>query len=250
MKKCIHCNDFAIYDDAIENCPLCGTQLVDYYNSNERNNTTRYEESPVINTTPVSRVREEYETTPPFERTSGKRHVFRGIITEIHPQSRLHSRPKKLVNSIFRGEPYQFGNTSQETIFRVEQLHNAGFAYEKRDCIFYGDVEGRFNFGDDVTVTTKRVGDRYIVTNMMLNETNTPVRSGVQIPAGVIRVGFILAAIIVVLLIVGLVMFFAGGGLSQIFSLIISIILKFLPFILLGAGVLYLIRVIIRGRFR
>ena len=55
MKKCIHCNDFAIYDDVIENCPLCGTQLVDYYNSNERNNTTRYEESPVINTTPVSR---------------------------------------------------------------------------------------------------------------------------------------------------------------------------------------------------
>ena len=250
MKECPHCNDLAIYDDSIEKCPLCGTRLVDFHYSSEPHHNNSQDQAPVFQTDPVSHVRERYEAMPQFERRTGRQYVFRGLITEIHPQSRLHNRPKKLVNSIFRGEPYQFGNTSQGTIFRVEQLHNAGFAYEKRDCIFYGDVEGRFNYGDDVTVTTKRVGDRYIVKSMMLNETNTPVRPGFQIPAGLVRFGFFLFLILAIVLVAGVVMFFAGGGLGTIFDTLLSIVLKLLPYILVGAVVIFLIRALIRGRFR
>ena len=248
MKKCTHCNDFAIYEDSVQKCPICSNTLVDYF-SDKPPVPPQPEPKPVKGddlTRPVNT----YQPIPPFERRRGRHYVYRGTVSEIHPQSRLHSRGKKLVNSIFIGEPYQFGNTSQETIFRVEELHSEGFSVQSRDCVFYGDVEGRFNYGDDVTVTTKRVRDRYIVTDMFLNETNSRVRPGAQIPAGVVRLLAVLALVLAVLLVIGIISFIAGGGLMVIFSGIISIIMKFLPYILLIAGVYFLIRYLIRGRFR
>ena len=30
MKRCPSCNDFALYDDSIDTCPICGTTLIRY----------------------------------------------------------------------------------------------------------------------------------------------------------------------------------------------------------------------------
>ena len=101
----------------------------------------------------------------------------------IRDRARYHNRFKKIVNALFRGEPYQFGNTSHETVFRVEGFHDGLLSGRKRDLIYYGDIEGRINYGDDVVVNAKKMGDRYIVTSLYSNETESQIKPPPQIPA-------------------------------------------------------------------
>ena len=191
MKRCNACNDLAIYDDNIINCPICGTPLVAY--QREQHAVTRQtnpQTPPLTRTQPrVNEPRGNGRTRqepPQFETRSGMYYVYRGMVAEIRSQSRFHSRLKKIVNSLFRGEPYQLGNTSHETVFRLEEFTEARLNGRRRDLIFYGDVEGRFFVGDDVTVQAKRIGDRYIVCSMYLNDTGAPVRPAPQLPAAAV----------------------------------------------------------------
>lgn len=54
---------------------------------------------------------------------------------------------------------------------------------KKRDLIFYGDIEGRLNYGDDVRAVVKKRGDRYVATKIYSNETESQIRPTPQIPA-------------------------------------------------------------------
>ena len=217
MKKCPKCNDFALYDDNVRTCPICDAELVSYIRggvsggtssgsntSNNRGGSSRGDEQPIRpnNRSQNTGANNTQSAVPQFETRSGLRYQYRGTITEIHSNARINSRMKKWVNALFRFEPYQFGHTSHETIIRVEGFHTGRVSGQRRDLIFYGDVEGRFNYGDDVTINAKRRGDRYIVTNMYLNETQSFVRPRPQIPAGVIALitlGLLVLALFLVL---------------------------------------------------
>ena len=220
MKRCQNCNDFALYDDNIMTCPVCDSKLITYVrksrstsaeeepirpNRNARteepvrlNRNARTEEPvrPNRNTRTEESVRP--NTPPAFETRRGGLYHYRGQIIQISSQARLHSRLKKLVNALFLGEPYQFGNTSHQTAIRIEAFHEGRISGRRRDLIFYGDVEGRIYSGDDVTITAKRRGDRYIVTRMYSNETETAVRPAPQIPNAMVWVTFLLLAMLVI----------------------------------------------------
>lgn len=209
MKRCPNCNDFALYDDNMTSCPICDGKLVSYKRSGSSSSLNSSRE-PVRPNSAVQQTSDE-DRNPEFETISGFRYHYRGIITEIDPHSRLHSRFKKWTNSIFRGEPYQLGNTSHDSVIRIEEFHSGRVAGRKRDLIFFGDVEGRFKIGDDVSISAKKRGDRYIVTRMYLNETESAVRPGFQIPAIVVA-GLTLAVIaLIIFLVSGIINFVSSG---------------------------------------
>lgn len=233
MKRCPNCNDFALYDDNVSTCPICDSNLVTYSRNGSTSTTstgtgttrTREPVRPNTETQRTNTANATQQTAPEFERISGLRYHYRGIITEISSHARLHTRLKKWVNAVFRGEPYQLGHTSHETIIRVEEFHNGRVAGRKRDLVYYGDVEGRFNYGDDVSITAKRRGDRYIVTNMYLNETESRVRPGPQIPAGIIAILSLILLVVAIYLIGGIIAFITSGALFVLFEKAITIII-------------------------
>lgn len=229
MKRCPNCNDFALYDDNVSTCPICDTSLVTYNrkenSSSAGDNATREPIRPNNDRQRANTTNSSQQSAPEFERISGLRYHYRGIITEINSHARFHTRFKKWLNALFRGEPYQFGNTSHETIIRVEEFRSGRVAGRKRDLVYYGDVEGRFNHGDDVSVTAKRRGDRYIVTNMYLNETETRVRTGPQISAGIIAALSLILLIAAIYLVGVIVAFITSGALFILFENALSIVL-------------------------
>lgn len=256
MKRCPYCDDFALYEDDVDKCPLCSNILesVSDVKSNMDNaavnNFNDTNDSVIVGRKVENNNNLPSSSTPTFLIRRGNRYVFRGIITEIHPQSRLHNKMKKWLNSLFYSEPYQFGNTSQSTIFRVEEFQNQGFANQKRDLIFYGDVEGRFNYGDDVTVTTKRRGDRYIVTRFVLNETQTEVRPTAQLSSDFIKLLSMLIVLFIIGLVMGLVSFVTSGAILAVFNGLLGLALKILIAILPFGLVIYLLRALIKGSFK
>lgn len=219
MKKCAQCNDFALYDDITGNCPICGATLVTYSRGGSMETSAI---NNVVHPNNTSCENDE-EAAPVFENKQGFRYVYRGIITEVSSHSRFHNRLKKWINAIFRAEPYQFGNTSHETIFRLEEFTNGKVAGRKQNFVFYGDVEGRLIIGDDATVTAKRRGDRYIVTRLFLNETGQHVRPAFQIPSGLITVTFGFALVFLVALVTGVGGFIASGALYVVLEKLLSV---------------------------
>lgn len=256
MKRCPYCDDFALYEDDVDNCPLCNNILesVSDVRSNMDNtainNFNDTNESVIVGRKFENENSLPNSSTPTFLTRKGNRYIFRGIITEIHPQSRLHNKMKKWLNSLFYSEPYQFGNTSQSTIFRVEEFQNQGFANQKKDLMFYGDVEGRFNYGDDVTVTTKRKGSRYIVTRFVLNETQSEVHPTAQLSSGFIKLISMLMMLLIIGLVMGLVAFVTSGAILVLFNGLLGLVLKVLIAILPFGLVIYLFRALIKGSFK
>ena len=58
---------------------------------------------------------------------------------------------------------------SHETVFRTRRISSEDdLSGKKEDLIFYGDIEGRLNYGDDVRVVVKKRGDRYVATKNIL----------------------------------------------------------------------------------
>lgn len=228
MKKCPNCNDFALYDDNVAVCPICDARLTAYTRPGA---ATERDKTIIMPRNDQQHQEQSGSETPQFETKQGLRYVYRGMITEINHHARFHNRLKKWVFAFFRGEPYQFGNTSHGSVVRIEEFHHDRISGRKRDLVFYGDVEGRFNYGDDVTVIAKRRGDRYIVTRMYLNETESRVRPTPQIPSAIIVVFSLLLLIAVVYLLVSIAGFFASGAflvlLQKLFSFAIVVLVLF-----------------------
>lgn len=234
MKRCPNCNDFALYDDEIMNCPICDSHLVAYTRGGEHVNDTVVR--PEQNHQP-----HQTNTILPFETVNGNTYIFRGMVTEISTQQRWSNRLKKFLNAIFRSEPYQFGNTSQECVLRVEEFRNGRVASQRRDVIFYGEAEGRVTHGDDVTVTAKQKNGRFIVTKLQVNDTGANVRPSVQIPAAIIKFFAAFATLIALYLITGFVSLVATGSFESflnsvmgwIFDMAFKIFGAFAPFVIL-----------------
>ncbi len=228
MKRCTRCNDFALYDDETSRCPLCGEVLVRHVS--KRANQERGVEPTWSNNTysgnrnvvRPNRSSDEHNTNgqrreaPVFKRRQGLNYVYQGIITEITPLTRYNGHLKKIFNAIFRDEPYQFSHSTHMVAFRIEEFSDNRVAVQKQNCIFYGDVEGMFNVGDEATVTVKRKGTRHIVKNLFLNETGVPVRAGLQMPAWIIKLIFLIILIFVISLVTGIADLLASGVLQAL----------------------------------
>lgn len=268
MKQCPQCCDMALYDDTLDVCPLCKTSLTPYIRS--RTQTQREEmnfvsepktqyytasrESSVVRPGHAqSQVNGRTENkVPQFERCEGRQHVFRGTVTEINVQTRYYNRFHKVVNTFFRGEPYQFGNTSHESVIRVEEFHNGRLASQHRDLVVYGDIEGLIQIGDDVTAWTRKRDGRYTVQRLYSDETDAFITAGPQLSAWVIAVMMGLAILFIAGLIAAIVTFIQNGGILYLFSalagLIFGLIMHFLPQLLVIGGFLWILKMFLFGR--
>lgn len=272
-KQCPNCNGFALYEDTLQTCPVCNGVLVTYQRTGAARpaggagaarpagsagaarpagsagatrpaggaGATRPTGGAGAARPAGSAGQTAAQPQPPAFRTElgGRQVQFRGTIREVTHSTRLHSRFKKIVNSVFQREPYQLGHTSHYTTLRIEEYHPGMYAGNTIDVIFYGDVEGRVYRGDDVTVTTKRIGDRYVVTRLERNDGQGEV---VQ-PTPQMSAGLIIALI---LLAIGLpVGFVAGGGLTALAGALVNLAGAILPTaVTIGLAVYILYKII------
>jgi hypothetical protein len=248
MKKCPRCNDFAIYEDSVNDCPVCGARLCPYtvsYAQTESPSLGRSRNEDVIR--PARRsVRSQDQgaggartgdnratggggdqsgqagrrndgsqnrnAVPPFETRKGGLHIFRGAITEISHQIREQSVLERFAGSVFRGEPYRVGDDMRQCVIRIEEFTTGRRATQMRDIVFRGDAEGRFIVGDDVTIAAVRCGGDYFATRMDVHTTGNRLQPAHRIPALAMRllfVGILCLAAVVVMSVYG---FFAHGG--------------------------------------
>lgn len=259
MKKCLKCNDLAIYDDPIVNCPLCNTKLSDYkpanrsgtvsnqrgsYENTDDGVNPRYRrgestDSGVSGSADANTAREEYR----FETASWWRYVYRGNIAEYTPVTRYFNRFHKLVNCIFRGEPYQFGHSTHYCTIRIEEQVTGAMPSRRRDVIFYGDVEGLFTYGDDVTVTAKRKRNRYVVQRMFLNDTEARIRPSLQLPAWMVNLLCLGFLFLLAALVIGIISFFTTGAFINTVSTVAAWIGQL--FLALGSALFPVLAIII-----
>ncbi len=162
---------------------------------------------------------------PRFIETLGPRKIrCHGRITEAEHHDVFYSKLHKTVNSLFRGEPYQFGHQTSEYVVRVEELAG-GYMARSMDFFVFGNYMGRIHPGDEVIITAAERGGRFVAGSVFNVSTNSDLKPGLQIPGAVIRFLFVL----LLLLIVGTVLLgyeFVASG--QIYSFI-------LPAVLIGA---------------
>lgn len=228
MKRCPNCNDAALYDNAVELCPVCNSRLVAYTRRNESQNDE----------TSSQQVR--YAEPVQFETKNGNTYTFRGMVSMVSTQQRWSNRTKRILNSVFRNEPFQFGNTSQECVIRIEEFRTDDALLQMRDVIFYGEAEGRVVFGDDVTITAKRRNGRFIVTSLRVNDTGADIKPAVQISSGVLKAVFAFATLSILYIAVGLISLiatgsfarFLGGVLGWIITTAFKVFGIFTPFVL------------------
>lgn len=237
MKKCFRCNDSVLYDNNIENCPVCGSRLSDYSLQKPRIEIVN-----VTGTVPVEPVRSEHSNRRPrFESIDGRTHTFTGTVSEVTSNARANNRLKKIVNVLFNGEPYQFGHTSHETVIRIEEITDNRFSMEKRDVYLYGDVEGRVFPGDYVSMDAREYRSRLVADAVESLETGTTIRPQGQISHGAATLIIVLSCLLIVSLLVLFVWLLASGKVINVLTalvggilgVILSIIVALSPFILM-----------------
>ena len=158
MKRCSNpnCDSAFLYGEDKEVCPFCHSELVHNL------------DNAVIHLQPADRI-------PGLEPVRNQAAQFihenlstmecHGRIVEIDHQELFNSKRLKLINTIFRGEPYQFAHQTIEYTIRVESLSD-DYPPEVRDFCLYGSYLGRMQVGDEVQIKAKNLKHRRIVKSI------------------------------------------------------------------------------------
>lgn len=277
MKRCPRCNDYARYDDDLMTCPICDATLVTCNTSSfasggrtwtgspggqsngqwragstggqRRATSSQYDTNGDDNVVRprAPRTEQRQEHMPPrFMQSNGRRARFHGIVSDMDTRTTYPTRFRKITNTVLHGEPYQFGNTARETILRLDEIQDGRLSTERRDLTIFGDPSGMIAIGDDITATAVRHGDRYIIKSLYSNETRSSISMRGQLP-GILYTTMIFAVMLLVISIIyGIITFITSGGLVSMFDAILaavmSLIISFLPYIVLFFLVIFIIR--------
>lgn len=237
MKRCSNpnCESAFLFGKDRTICPFCRSRLVDSDSSAEQEPQNRA-------ILPPDRVIIRGAVPEPEPREFMQEHSgtveCHGRIVEIEHQEFFNSRRHKLLNSLLRGEPYQFARQTVEYAIRVENI-TEGFPTEITDFCLYGSYLGRLQVGDEVTVRARKLDDRRVVKSVYNETTNSAVRPGLQVPAGFIRGVFLTAAVIIIAFICELVWLFESGA---VMAGLASVTTAVMPVIIVCIGIWMLIR--------
>jgi len=132
--------------------------------------------------------------------------ICHGLVTEIERHEIFYSRFHKLVNSLFMGEPYQFGHQTEEYTIRVEEMSNSS-SREIKDFNLYGKYMGRLYPGDEVELKATGNSSRMIVKSIDNISTGSTIKPGIQLPAALVRV----LVIGVIILLIALIYYIANS---------------------------------------
>ncbi len=169
-----------------------------------------------------------------------------GRIIEIDHREVFHGKLHKLLNALFRGEPYQFAHQTVEYTIRLENITD-DFPTEIAEFCLFGSYLGRLQVGDEVMVRGKKQGDRCIAKAIYNRTTEMEIRSGLQIPAWVIRSAGAAVSAIGIALIMEVVWFFKSGAFT---AGITALMTSLMPLIIVCICICLLIRSIVPKRRR
>lgn len=231
MKKCNSCN--AVYDDSHNICPTCGVRLAALSGSDSR--VAQRQNPPSVDTTfdiPNSysgyTSRQSAEPAYRFIEYDGSTVIFNGAVAEANTQQFYQSKFTKIIRALFSSEPYQLSHTSYLTVFRIEEHSINNYPEQAQDIVLFGGIQNVFAPGDDVTVRTKRKGNRYVAKSVFNHSINSNVRIEGNIPAGLIK--FIFLALIAA--IIWIVYSIATVNYAAIGDAIVQFITSLIPTIL------------------
>jgi len=255
MKICPECSGFVLYEDEHTNCPRCNRILDSYQSSaNQRienintmkkdktvsssNDNKQSIETNIVNT--ISGFKTEERN---FETISGRNYRIEGVISEITAITRYQTRFHKIVNSIFRAEPYQLGHSTHSVRIRVEENTLGLYPENVRDIIAMGDYEGKLFIGSDVTINAIERSERLITRTIYMHDTQKLVYPGFQIPSIFIR----LLATFLIFIIFNFILSILDGSLFSMlgilfmtmFQIVINMISPIIPYIVIFGGAWY-----------
>lgn len=241
MKRCpnINCeSDFLFGNDRIA-CPFCHSELVDISVANQTRQAVLTADQLDIHV-PVD------ESGIPFTTQHFGRMTCRGRIVEIDRQELFVGKFHKLINSLFRGEPYQLAHQTIEYTIRVENISD-GIADEITDFCLYGNYLGRLQVGDEVDIRAKCRRNRRILTALYNRTTSSEVRPGFQIPAWGIWTGIACLGLAVYALIAGIIGLFTSGVIAAGLWAIVN---ELMPLLIIVGGLWLMFRSVFPKRRR
>lgn len=201
MKRCNSCN--AVYDDSHNICPTCGVRLATMSGNDERI-AQRQSHTPADSACDRTSTYGSHTTQPRsdpayrFIEYDGSTVIFNGAVAEANTQQFYQSKFTKIIRALFSSEPYQLSHTSYLTVFRIEEHSINNYPEQAQDIVLFGGIQNVFAPGDDVTVRTKRKGNRYIAKSVFNHSINSNVRIEGNIPAGVIKFLFLGLAVAII----------------------------------------------------
>ncbi len=209
MKRCPNpnCGSAIVYGNDRTACPFCHSRLLDIAAEMEAPDGTIL---PPDSVTIRDAGKEADMRETAFILRSPRRIMCHGRVTEIDHHEVFNSRYYKLFNSLLRGEPYQFAHQTIEYTIRMENI-SEGVPTKMTDFCLFGSYLGRLQVGDEVIVHARDLNNRRIVKAIYNETTDTVIKPGLQIPAGVIRGVFLATAIALIIMISSIVWVFKAG---------------------------------------
>lgn len=215
MKRCSNpnCDSVFLYGEDKVVCPFCHSELV-------HNNM----DNAAVHLQPADRI-------PGMEPMRNQEVQFihehlgtiecHGRIAEIDHQELFNSKRLKLINTIFRGEPYQFSYQTIEYTIRVESLTDE-YPPEVRDFCLYGSYLGRMQVGDEVEIKAKNKKHHCVVKFIYNRTTDTNVKPGFQISALLIRISIAIIILILIALMCSIVWMVESGAAAVLLTAVLS----------------------------
>lgn len=243
MKRCVNpdCESAFLFGNDKTTCPFCHSRLVENAAEPEFEARTILPPDRVVLRNTVTETR-----GTEFLRKHFGIVECHGRILEIDHQELFNSKRHKLFNSLFRGEPYQFAHQTIEYTIRVENITD-GFPTEVTDFCLFGSYLGRLQVGDEVVVRAKNFRDRRVVKSIYNQITNSTVRPGLQIPAGIISGISLILALVLIVIICELIWLFKSGAME---AGLVAITAALMPIIIVGVGLRILLRSVFPRRRR
>lgn len=235
MKKCSNpnCDSAFLYGEDKTVCPFCHSVLV----HNIENTTVHLQ--PADRILVIEPVRD--QAVQFIQEHFGTMECY-GRIVEIDHQELFNSKRLKLINTIFRGEPYQFAHQTIEYTIRVESLTD-NYPAEVRDFCMYGSYLGRIQVGDEVVIKAKNLKYRRMVKSIYNRTTDTVVKPGFQIPAILVRIPIAIFSLLLVAVMCSIVWMVESGAAAIV---LIALLTALIPIVIM----IWIFWEIIKGVFR
>lgn len=241
MKRCSNAlceSDFLFGNDKVS-CPFCHSALIDINSDNQTRQAILTADQLELNMQATA------HTTPFYTERFGYM-TCRGRIVEIDRQELFVGKFHKLVNSLFRSEPYQLAHQTIEYTIRVENISD-GMSDEITDFCLYGNYLGRLQIGDEVDIRARCQGKRRVLTALYNRTTSSEVRPGFQIPAWVIRISIVFLVLAAYALISGIIGLCTSGMIATGFWAIVN---EMMPLLIIIGGLRLMLRSVFTKRRR
>lgn len=229
MKYCRNCQDFALYEDEILTCPICGQVLETYQFETA-------EEEPIN----LNQIYHETEQTviddEPFLQHDFMVDRYHGMIVDIDYYNRIYPFYLKLIRCLLFGEPIQFGILTNYASITIEEISYERLPERHAILTYYGDIQGQLHVGQEVEIITKALR-RHSIASIIDRGTHHRIHQAFGISRIFLLVLCLLIPFCIPALIAAVLVLIKG-----LLSLCLSLLGSFMPLILIIGAIYFMIK--------